>query len=315
MQKQIEVVPYNSEWPVTFTREAKLIKQALGNNCLEIHHVGSTSVPNLAAKPKIDLIVVAKDAFLTHQPLAEIGFKYGGEYSIPMRHLFTKRGEIDFNLHLYEQNHPEIELNLFFRDYLRTHEEVRQAYQQLKYDILQAEFAHEKTNDSYRNYTLLKGDFIRAILKKTGIKRLRIFGCLHEVEWQAAKYFRGRYFFSAQSIDDPYTWTFNHPEHAHLILYQGVDIIGYAHLQFWPKNRAAIRIIVVDENKRNTGMGSEFLALIEKWLKSSGIKSIHAESRQNSLQFYLKNGYQKMSFADPQDHEIDTNDIAVGKVL
>lgn len=58
-----------------------------------------------------------------------------------------------------------------------------------------------------------------------------------------------------------------------------------------------------------------FLALIEKWLKRLGIKSIHAESRQNSLRFYLKNGYANMPFDDPENHASDPQDVAVGKVL
>ncbi|MBA2628467.1 MAG: GNAT family N-acetyltransferase, partial [Rickettsiaceae bacterium] len=107
---------------------------------------------------------------------------------------------------------------------------------------------------------------------------------------------------------------FNHSEHVHLVLYQGTEIIGYAHIQFWSDHRAALRIIVIDEDKRNKNAGSKFLALSEKWLKSLGVKSIHAESRQASLVFYLKNGYTEMSFNDPEEHEPDPHDIPVAKV-
>ena len=57
--KSIQVVPYDPTWPQIFLSEAMLIKQALGENALAIHHIGSTSVPELAAKPKIDIIAVA----------------------------------------------------------------------------------------------------------------------------------------------------------------------------------------------------------------------------------------------------------------
>jgi GNAT superfamily N-acetyltransferase len=134
-------------------------------------------------------------------------------------------------------------------------------------------------------------------------------------EWQSAKHFRDTYFFGPHGIEDPYTWTFNHEEHAHLVLYQGTEIIAYAHIQFWPDQRSAIRIIAVDEDKRNQNSGSVFLALIEKWLKSFGVKNIHAESRQSSLRFYLKNGYCSMPFDDPENHESDPNDVPVGKLL
>lgn len=122
-------------------------------------------------------------------------------------------------------------------------------------------------------------------------------------------------FFEPQDLEDPYPWTFHHEEHAHLILYQGAEIMGYAHIQFWPNGRAAIRIIVVDENQRNQSLGSQFLALIGQWLKASGINSIHAESRESSLRFYLKNGYTAMPFDDPANHSSDSSDIPLGKVL
>ena len=57
------------------------------------------------------------------------------------------------------------------------------------------------------------------------------------------------------------------------------------------------------------------LTLIEKWLKSLGVKSIHAESRQSSLKFYLKNSYVDMPFGDPDGYESDPSDVPVGKVL
>lgn len=100
-----------------------------------------------------------------------------------------------------------------------------------------------------------------------------------------------------------------------MVLYQGGDIIGYAHIQFWQGHRAAVRILVIDENKRNQNAGSHFLALIEKWLKRLGVKSLHAESRQGSLRFYLKNGYGRMPFEDPQSYASGPHGIPVGKVL
>lgn len=57
----IKVVSYDSNWPVQFEQEAEQIKKALGSNCIEIHHIGSTSVPDLVAKPVIDMIPVVLD--------------------------------------------------------------------------------------------------------------------------------------------------------------------------------------------------------------------------------------------------------------
>ena len=58
--RKIEVIPYDPHWSEQFDSEAGQIKEVLSENCVAIHHVGSTSVPGLAAKPKIDIIVVVK---------------------------------------------------------------------------------------------------------------------------------------------------------------------------------------------------------------------------------------------------------------
>lgn len=315
MKKIIEVVPYDPNWPHIYEKEAALIWQALGGNCLAIHHIGSTAVPGLAAKPKIDIIAVVQDPLLARDQLGKVGIQYRGEYNIPLHYGFSKRGDIDLNLHVYEEFHPEIELNLCFRDYLRNHTNKRDDYARLKEELIQDESSFTKENSPFTNYTLRKGDFIREVLREAGFNGIRMLKCNDNTEWAAAKHFRDTYFFGPHGIEDPYTWTFNHEEHAHLVLYQGTEIVAYAHIHFWPDKRAAIRIIATDENKRNQSFGSRFLKLIEKWLKSSGVKSIHAESRQSSLRFYLKNGYTEMPFDDPENHESDPNDVPVGKLL
>jgi len=123
--KIIEVVPYDPNWPTIFAVESKIIQEAFGENCLEIHHIGSTSVPGLAAKPKIDMIAVVKDPSEVIEQLSSIGIQYRGEYNIPLHYGFSKRGKVDINLHVYEEVHPEIKLNLLFRDYLRSHAVAR----------------------------------------------------------------------------------------------------------------------------------------------------------------------------------------------
>ncbi|WP_339040760.1 GNAT family N-acetyltransferase [Candidatus Lariskella endosymbiont of Hedychridium roseum] len=160
-----------------------------------------------------------------------------------------------------------------------------------------------------------KNDFIQNVLNQSGFNRYRFVLCAHTTEWDAAKHFRDKYFFTSSCTDDPYIWTLKHSEHAHLVLYKGTEIIGYTHIQFLPESRSVIRIIVVDENQRNQNAGSRCLALSEKWLRSLGIKSIHAESRESSLKFYLKNGYTKMPFDYPEGKKSDIDDIQIGKIL
>ncbi|MCC2646176.1 MAG: hypothetical protein K0R02_241 [Rickettsiaceae bacterium] len=152
-------------------------------------------------------------------------------------------------------------------------------------------------------------------MKGTDFHQIQMHKCNNEKEWKAAKHFRDKYFFGPYGIEDPYTWTFNDSNHAHFVLYEGSNIIAYTHIQLWPAMRAAIRIMAVEEYKRNQNAGSKFLILIEQWLKTLGVKTIHAESRQTSLNFYLKNGYTEMPFNDPESHESDPHDIPVGKIL
>ncbi len=315
MTKQVEVVAYDSRWPEQFEVEADSIKKGLGDNCLAIHHVGSTSVPGLAAKPKLDIIAVVKDPKKAIEQLQTIGVDYRGEYNIPLHYGFSKRGTINVNLHVYESGHPEIELNLTFRDYLRSHPEMRDAYAAVKKELLTEPTAHEKNQSPFTGYTLQKGAFIRNVLKLAGYQRLRLLKCSDPEEWEAAKSFRQRYFFDRVPIADPYQWTFSHSNHQHFLLYRGVAMIGYAHVQLWPQSRAAIRIIVIEETQRGHGVGATFLGWIEDWLRSKGYHSIHTESSPDAVGFYRHMGYQNMPFQDPDGYEGDPRDTPMGKLL
>lgn len=188
MKKIIEVVPYDPNWPHIYEKEAELIRQALRGNCLAIHHIGSTAVPGLAAKPKIDIIAVVQDPLSARDQLEKIGIQYRGEYNIPLHYGFSKRGDIDLNLYVYEEAHPEIELNLCFRDYLRNHTNKRDDYARLKEELIQDESSFTKENSPFTNYTLRKGDFIRGILRKAGFNRIRMLKCNDNTEWAAANF-------------------------------------------------------------------------------------------------------------------------------
>ena len=114
----------------------------------------------------------------------------------------------------------------------------------------------------YRGYTLGKHDLIQDILNKSGFKRLRFVICTHYTEWSAAKQFRNKYFFEPNKIEDPYTWTFDHKDHKHFILYKGINIVGYAHVQLWQENRAALRIIVIDEKEQGKGYATQVVSFM-----------------------------------------------------
>lgn len=316
MRKIITVMPYDPEWAKMFEHEAALLKNALGENSLSIHHIGSTSVPGLCAKPKIDIIAVVEDTTFLEQDLGTIGYTYKGEFNIPFQYGFSKRDTFpEVNLHVYEEGNPETELNLLFRDYLRNHPKALKEYADLKLYLVSQDSLHDKNDQKFSGYTLGKDKFIKKILTQAGFKGLCMRFCTHYDEWDAARHFRQKYFFDKVPISDPYTWTFNHPEHVHFILYQGTEMMGYAHLQVWPEQRAALRIIVIDAPLRGRGMGKQFLELCERWLEQKGTKLLQTEASPAAYSFYSKQGYIEMPFNDPDKHPTDPQDIPMGKKL
>lgn len=313
MTEIIKVVGYDAKWSHLFEVEAKNIKAALGDNCLTIHHIGSTAVPGLSAKPIIDMLPVVKNILEVDQAadaMKKLGYEEKGECGVPFRRYFQKGGDLrTHNVHIFEEGNPEIDRHIKFRDWMRTHSDDRDAYGTLK-----TELALKYPNDII-NYCLGKDAFVTDIDTKTGFDGLRIVQALTNREWGSARYFRQHYFFNLISVADPYTWTFDHPQHKHFILYQGTAIVGYAHIQLWPERRAAMRIIVIDEPCRNKGIGSDFLKLCERWLSSQGMIKLHIESSPEAYQFYCQNGYIEMPFNDPDDNKSHPRDIAMGKIL
>ena len=129
------IVDYDPEWPKLFEREAARIRAALGSTALTIEHVGSTSVPGLAAKPKIDiLLVVANSAnestYVT--ALEEAGYVLKIREPDWYEHRMLKGPDTDVNLHVFSQGCEEIERMLMFRNWLRSHPDDRQLYEQTK---------------------------------------------------------------------------------------------------------------------------------------------------------------------------------------
>jgi GrpB-like predicted nucleotidyltransferase (UPF0157 family) len=263
--KTIEVVPYDPLWPQLFQKEETLIKNALQDNCLEVHHSGSTAVPGLSAKPVIDIIMVVKDADTALAPLTLHGYNFKGEFNIPFRSFFKKQNTPKIHLHMYpEEYQSEVRLNLAFRDYLRTHPEAVTAYTQLKYSLLAQPQAHEKNNSPFAGYTLGKDPFIRNILAQTDFHKLRIVHCTHHHEWQETEKFRKKYQLSLTDFIEIYAST----EHIHLALYKGITIVGYIHLEVLPQGKIVFHLIALEEAYEN--LRQQFLEFCSEWLKKKG---------------------------------------------
>lgn len=117
---------YSAAWPDEFEREAERLRALLGPELLIVHHIGSTSVPGLAAKPIIDLLPLVHDIdrLEAYNPImVAAGYQVWGENELPGRRYFTKdaAGVRTHNVHIYAAGHPEVTRHLAFRDYLRTH--------------------------------------------------------------------------------------------------------------------------------------------------------------------------------------------------
>ncbi|MDF3034717.1 MAG: grpB [Alphaproteobacteria bacterium] len=303
----VEVVPYNAQWPLLFAQEAAKIQAALGENCVTVHHIGSTSVPGLCAKPILDIVPVVKNILKVDATrLEELGYEGRGEMGMLFRRYFSNRL---CHLHIWEEGHAEINKHLIFRDYLIKNPDEAKRYENLKLRLAEA-FPNDRPS-----YTLSKDSLIKEILHKAGFEGITMVQALLEQEWKAVKDFRQRYFFDSCGIQDPYTWTFDDPNHFHIVLMKGCSIIGYAHLQFWPDNRAALRIIVMEEAHRNQGLGRQFLRGLERWLTHQGMTSLHTQASPKAYGFYKQAGYAEMPFDDPAGYESDPQDTDMGKIL
>lgn len=138
---QVLVVSYNPLWPELFESEAQLIRSALPQISFLAHHIGSTSVPGLVAKPIIDILLevdhlVDLDAYATS--MEQIGYEVMGEYGIAGRRYFRKEGNNrTHHIHAFQKGDLHIKRHLAFRDYLRAHDEIAEEYGNLKRTIVQ----------------------------------------------------------------------------------------------------------------------------------------------------------------------------------
>jgi GrpB-like predicted nucleotidyltransferase (UPF0157 family) len=132
------VSDYDPDWPQRFRDEAPVLAQALGENALAIEHVGSTSVPGLAAKPVIDILVGVTDLEAVdarNEAMTRAGYEAKGENGIPGRRYFRRFGSDGARLvhvHVFASDSEGFTRHLAFRDYLRVHPERAAAYGALK---------------------------------------------------------------------------------------------------------------------------------------------------------------------------------------
>lgn len=136
-----KITAYDPGWPSLYQSEALRLRQAFGPSLLEIHHIGSTAVTGLAAKPEIDILILVKDSDVAENmaaALADLGYRRGGDLSAG--HSFFKRdvdGVRTHKLHLCLAGHRKALEMIKFRDHLREDSEARDAYGHLKLQLEQ----------------------------------------------------------------------------------------------------------------------------------------------------------------------------------
>lgn len=163
----IEIVPHDPAWAAAFEKERSALEAAIGDLAAGgIHHVGSTAVPGLAAKPIVDILVGVEDlegSRAGFPPLARLGYLYA-PYRAAEMHWFCKPspGRRTHHLHLVPTASRRYADELAFRDLLRADDELARDYASLKRALA------ERHRDDREAYTEAKSDFIRAALETAG---------------------------------------------------------------------------------------------------------------------------------------------------
>jgi GrpB-like predicted nucleotidyltransferase (UPF0157 family) len=159
----IQIVDYNPQWPLLYQREAERVQSALGDRVLLLEHVGSTSVPGLAAKPKIDMLLVVANT--ADEPSYVPALEAAG-YVLRIRepdwyeHRMFKGPDTDINLHVFSSGCPEIDRMLLFRNWLRSNDSDRRLYERTKRELA-------RNNWKYmQNYADAKTTVVQEILAR-----------------------------------------------------------------------------------------------------------------------------------------------------
>ncbi|KAI0448881.1 GrpB domain protein [Xylaria acuta] len=165
-QKPLKIVEYRTEWPAMYAEVEKRIRQALGDRVILLQHVGSTSVPGLAAKDVIDVDLVVADPGDEESYVPDLqaaGFQFILREPVWYQHRFFHLEEPYTNLHVFGSDSPELVRHRLFRDWLREHEDDRNRYTEMKREAAEVSSAAGETVQRYNNR---KEPVVRDILRR-----------------------------------------------------------------------------------------------------------------------------------------------------
>jgi GrpB-like predicted nucleotidyltransferase (UPF0157 family) len=164
----IALAEYDPAWPALFAREATRIRGALGDAAVVLEHAGSTSVPGLAAKPIIDIVLAVPDSSdeaAYAPPLEAAGYVLRIREPDWFEHRVFKGPDTNVNLHVFTVGSPEIDRMLAFRDRLRAHPDERALYERAKRELA------ARTWRYVQHYADAKTDVVEGIMARTAADR------------------------------------------------------------------------------------------------------------------------------------------------
>jgi GrpB-like predicted nucleotidyltransferase (UPF0157 family) len=165
---KIQISDYDPNWPALYRREEARIRAALGERVLLLEHAGSTSVPGLAAKAIIDIVLVVADSAdeKAYVPALEAqGYVLRIREPNWFEHRMFKGPDTDINLHVYSTGCSEIEWTLRFRDWLRGNDADRSLYERTKRELAGRDWAYTQ------NYADAKSGVVAEIMTRAQVKR------------------------------------------------------------------------------------------------------------------------------------------------
>jgi len=133
---KVELWAHDPAWERTAKQEAGRLAHVLGDNLITVHHIGSTAVPGIKAKPTIDLMPIVRSLSVldaSSDDIRVLGYQCRGEFGIPGRRYYTRTipdtGRRLFNVHAFQHDSAEIDRHLAFCHYLRHHPDEARAYE------------------------------------------------------------------------------------------------------------------------------------------------------------------------------------------
>ncbi|GAA1477020.1 GrpB family protein [Nocardioides aestuarii] len=140
-KRDLFLVDHDPAWAGRFTEHERRIRDALGPAAVQVEHIGSTSVPGLAAKPILDVLVTVEDITAEEDYLAPL---LAAGYVLRVRepaHRLVRTPGRDVHVHVLEVGAPAAEDYLLFRDRLRSHPDERELYEQTKRDLVDQDWS------------------------------------------------------------------------------------------------------------------------------------------------------------------------------